>query len=359
MKQDIIRVWRSRGFGLGNEQGQAIVFVAILITVLFAFTALALDGALAYFQRTRLQAAADAGAAAGNYELVKNWTGVQARMVTDVLNAANTLAQANGLDPAQGVTITFLDGNKVPLNPQPTTSIPSSVRGLKVVTDQTYNTNFGKIIGWSTIEISGTAAALFGIPSNLSIFPMAVGGDALQKPYGTIFSLQPPGGSGSCGATCVNTEMFKNLGTYPTPPPTTTINIPNTCSVSTPLNCNPYPTVNDSQLTTVNYIKAMINASIGVPTDPNPTASCANPVTSPRLVVLADTDSSFNSPPENKRVFGFRGFLFTSATTNAPTTPTNTVIQGCWVRVNIASATVNSAAGSNTGVTTYSLVPPP
>jgi hypothetical protein len=50
---------------LNRERGQILVQVAIMVTVLFAFVALALDGGQIYAGRRRMQNAADAGALAG------------------------------------------------------------------------------------------------------------------------------------------------------------------------------------------------------------------------------------------------------------------------------------------------------
>jgi hypothetical protein len=54
---------------VNREAGQVLVQVAILVGVLFAFLALALDGGHFYVERRRMQNAADAGALAGAREL--------------------------------------------------------------------------------------------------------------------------------------------------------------------------------------------------------------------------------------------------------------------------------------------------
>ncbi len=54
-----------------RERGQALVLIAFAMTVLIAFTALAIDGGMAYAERREAQNAADAGTVAGTYQVIK------------------------------------------------------------------------------------------------------------------------------------------------------------------------------------------------------------------------------------------------------------------------------------------------
>src|SRR5690606_4536767 len=53
----------------GDERGQTLVQVALMLVVLLGFAALAIDGGMVYAERRHMQNAADAGALAGAREL--------------------------------------------------------------------------------------------------------------------------------------------------------------------------------------------------------------------------------------------------------------------------------------------------
>ncbi len=321
-----------------GEEGQAIVVIALLFTALCAFTALGVDGAMWYYQKTRMQAAADAASSAGTYEMSRNWNGstISATVAT-VRAQANTLAQANGFPTGQNVTLTFLDSNGQPLATQPTTTIASNTRGVKVSVQQNYSTSFASIFGFSSLPVTTAGAGVFGAASGLNAFPLAVGGDAPMN-YGVTWKVQPPGGGGDCSSNCVNFEMFAALPTQPYPtgtPPSVPLTIGGTqATVSTP----------NSQ--TVSYINSLISA------DPFNT-SCSSPVTpSPRIVFLPYVDSTF--PASSHTVLGFRALLFLSATSSP-----STLITGCWVRVNAASGTRGGSSTPYAGVTVINSIAPP
>lgn len=56
----------------GRERGQAIVLVALVLTVLFGFLGLAIDGGRGYLDRRNMQASADAAALAAAYNYMNN-----------------------------------------------------------------------------------------------------------------------------------------------------------------------------------------------------------------------------------------------------------------------------------------------
>jgi Flp pilus assembly protein TadG len=84
-----------------SENGMILIWVAVLLPVLFGFTALAVDAAYLYAYKSRSQAAADAAALAGVY-LVEDGT------PTEVTTAGNAAARANIPDNASGIDISAI-----------------------------------------------------------------------------------------------------------------------------------------------------------------------------------------------------------------------------------------------------------
>ena len=63
-----------------RQQGQAIVLVALILTVLFGFVGLAIDGGRGYLDRRHMQASADAAALAAAYDYMNNHGYAQAEL---------------------------------------------------------------------------------------------------------------------------------------------------------------------------------------------------------------------------------------------------------------------------------------
>src|SRR5690348_2351104 len=77
-----------------SRSGQALVLMAIAVTVLLAFAALIIDGGNAFAQQRRTQNGIDASSEAGATQLARKLSGV---VITDadVLQAVNATATAN------------------------------------------------------------------------------------------------------------------------------------------------------------------------------------------------------------------------------------------------------------------------
>jgi hypothetical protein len=116
-----------------RESGQTLVLVALLLVGFVGMLGLVLDGGNIYFQRRRMQNAADAGAIAGAVILAKNGTGEQARTKALEYAVAQNLA-----DSAQ-VTI--------------------SANSVTVVAHETANMTFARILGINNIDVNATAEA--------------------------------------------------------------------------------------------------------------------------------------------------------------------------------------------------------
>ncbi|GEM_PF-2981462 len=323
-----------------GEGGQSIVVVALLFTALCAFTALGLDGAMWYYQKTRMQTAADAAAVAGTYELSRNWNGTAiSTTVANVQAQANTLAQANGFPTGENVSLTFLDSNGQPLATQPTTTIASNTRGVKVSAQQNYSTSFAGVFGFSSLPVTTVGAGTFGSVSGMGIFPMIVGGGT-DPAIGSTWSFNPYNYGSGCGATCVNYGMLQSItGTYPsTALPSVSVNVGTTVT-----------SVAYTQSNLNGYIQSLINA--------DPGNSCSNPtIPSPRIVFIGFSNyGSWSGPGDVLPVTSLRALMFTNVITSGPSSG---LLTGCWVRANAPTGAKSATAPYN-GVTTYSLVPPP
>ena len=92
---------------------QVLVLFAISLVAMCAVAGLAVDGSIAYWQRTRMQNAADAATSAANWKLADNWDGSTfcrkgpCATVSDVQTASDTLAHSNGLDASQATQLEF------------------------------------------------------------------------------------------------------------------------------------------------------------------------------------------------------------------------------------------------------------
>ncbi len=90
-------MYRKNGGNLPlEERGQAIVLIALMLTVLMAFLALAVDGGNAYVHRRLAQNSSDGGALAGVLQMLQPGSSEAA-----VLGQIVQVAQRNGIDPTQ------------------------------------------------------------------------------------------------------------------------------------------------------------------------------------------------------------------------------------------------------------------
>jgi hypothetical protein len=92
-----------------RESGQAIIVIALLMVVLMAFLALAIDGGAAYSHRRTAQNASDAGALAGAVVVA---SGSEQATEADVLNQIRYAVASNGIDltnPENTVNAWYID----------------------------------------------------------------------------------------------------------------------------------------------------------------------------------------------------------------------------------------------------------
>src|SRR3954451_12824361 len=85
-----------------RQSGSVLILGALSIFVLFAFMGLALDASYMFFQKRRMQTAADAGALAGAQELLRNTAASNSTISTSALNDASL---NEFTDATNGVTV--------------------------------------------------------------------------------------------------------------------------------------------------------------------------------------------------------------------------------------------------------------
>ena len=123
-----------------DRRGQILISLALMFGVLLAFMGLVFDGGRIYYERVRMQAAADAGALASNWEQ-------QRRNLSEVTASALHATKLNGFeDGVNGVNV------------QVTSSVSDTT--VTVVIDQDFPTTFLGILGvtQSTVAAQGVAA---------------------------------------------------------------------------------------------------------------------------------------------------------------------------------------------------------
>src|SRR5256885_16296747 len=73
----------------GVQRGQAIVLVALILTVLFGFVGLAMDGGRGYLDRRHVQASVDAAALAAAFDYMNHHDYAQAEVAAVTQYAGN------------------------------------------------------------------------------------------------------------------------------------------------------------------------------------------------------------------------------------------------------------------------------
>ena len=92
---------------MGRRRGQMLPLVSVLLVILLAMSGLVLDGGRMYFEKRRMQNAADAGALAGAHELYRGNTDLGA----DVRPAAVNDTGLNGYtDGDSSITVNLING---------------------------------------------------------------------------------------------------------------------------------------------------------------------------------------------------------------------------------------------------------
>jgi Flp pilus assembly protein TadG len=146
---------------LRAEDGQAIVFMVAILTILVGFGALILDGGRWMHTQRRLQTAADAAALAGVQNLPSDPSGAT--------SIASTYAQTNFTGVTANIT--------APPNPNPNSTLCSSTTPncIRVVATTNSSGTLAKLLGKVLVPEKATATAALTVPSSFkNVAPIAV-----------------------------------------------------------------------------------------------------------------------------------------------------------------------------------------
>lgn len=214
-----------------NQKGFAIVYVALLISVLFGFLGLAVDVGHLYVVRGKLQNAADAAALAGAWSLYRKIPPTPGEIPSldweRARTAATNFIAENNSDLASSVPLvngTIEVGYWPPLNPgDPLSTVltsPSQVPAVRATISRSDGNNGGpvstffmKILDSTKVSVpvsSRPAVAVSGFPGSVSpsiLFPMALSkcmtDDIFSRPpaeWPNPININSPYGPG--GADC-------------------------------------------------------------------------------------------------------------------------------------------------------------
>ena len=147
----------------GAQRGQAIVLVALILTVLFGFVGLAMDGGRGYLDRRHLQASVDAAALAAAYNYMNHTDYAQAE-VAAVAEFANNerlymTPNCSGYG-SMSVSCTFSDPTNQTLT---LTAIDHSIAGVsfRVTAVHQVGVTIMQVLGaGQTMRVGATATAV-------------------------------------------------------------------------------------------------------------------------------------------------------------------------------------------------------
>ena len=201
-----------------RERGAVAVVVALLMVVLLAAGALAVDGGMLYAKRAQLQSGADAAALAVAQKCAASLTDP---LCSTTSTLASTLAQGNMAAAQAGIASLAVDTTA--------RTVTATTQPLQPgVQTGSVSTFLARTLGISSVSLGATAQAAWGSPSTgIAPFPLAIsvcqvqnlidGAYQLLQDHGTGYNLSctwspsgllVPGGfgwlkqdTGQCGAT--------------------------------------------------------------------------------------------------------------------------------------------------------------
>ncbi len=140
-----------------NERGQALVMIALAIVVIFAFTALTIDGTSVFSDRRHSQNASDTAVLAAAIAKVQDESqGITADWQQAGLNrAADNGYSTNGTETVVNVqlcsTAISIDGKTFNCKGLPTNPAPDPSEYVHIVIKSTVHLKFAPILGWKTL----------------------------------------------------------------------------------------------------------------------------------------------------------------------------------------------------------------
>ena len=141
-----------RCFDLRNERGAALVWVALMATILFGFTALVIDVGFVAQERRRMVTAADAAALAGAMELAYNRKQEAPLAEAAAIAKAESFALENGADFIDSITIETVEHNG------------ENLKAVVARVGCNVEYTFGKLLGFEGQKVYASATAVYGFP---------------------------------------------------------------------------------------------------------------------------------------------------------------------------------------------------
>jgi hypothetical protein len=191
------------------QRGQAVVVLAVAITVLLGAAGLTVDGGMTFVHRRQLQNAADAGALDGTSILARHFNAVCAWEATARQNAIDA-ALANGVNQPSQVTVglTDINGTATPV------CSGALTKGVSVQVRQSYATYFARLLGVDLSNVSADGVARFGfINQMIGAMPIVLNLDSL--PANPNDGLAHPAILSPAGSTGIGPVNFGTID--PTP----------------------------------------------------------------------------------------------------------------------------------------------
>lgn len=172
-----------------HRAGQAIPILGLSLLLLLAFSALAIDGAMAFAWRRNVANGADAVALVATRALIADYTTVREREIHDAVESY--LATELG-ETAPQFEVYFVDnsGQRLPLNnPQPLNGSSnarpgSAVRGVSVEVTHTFDTYLMRVLGQDTLTVGAVATTRYGNAGTVSgefVAPLALLNEAATR----------------------------------------------------------------------------------------------------------------------------------------------------------------------------------
>jgi len=158
-----------------QEQGQSMVVIALILSVLMGFLAVAIDGGNNFLQRRRMQNAADGAAVAGAVEMA---TGTSNELA--VCSVIRQYAVTRGGADSDQVTMYYTPRDE--LIQCQNQAIPDWANGVHVVVGHQFPSFVARIIGRSSFNVVADATAQFGAASSVvGVSPLAVADFGFQQ----------------------------------------------------------------------------------------------------------------------------------------------------------------------------------
>jgi Flp pilus assembly protein TadG len=149
---------RIRHFSSQNraQQGQIIIFVALLAVSMIGMVGLAIDLGYTFAEKRSVQNAADAGASAGTYA-VTQWSTTN-NMITAQTDVSKIVAANNMGNATQKIKCFYVDDANKPQG-KCSTIVPATATGVTVTVSETHKTFFMRIFPGAPKTVTTSASA--------------------------------------------------------------------------------------------------------------------------------------------------------------------------------------------------------